>query len=117
MARVVTLKSRLPAIAAELRPRVAQGVKTAAEVVMEDAIRRVDLGPPPEHIIEAIRVRRYEAAGYLVEVPITDEKGFPYPFALEYGSVTAPAYPFLVPALEANEDNAVYLVTGALRGL
>lgn len=117
MGRVVTLESRLPAVAAELRPRVSKAVRVAAEVIAEDAERRVHVGPPPVHIIDSIRVRRYEAAGYLVEVTATDPKGFPYPFVVEFGGADQPAHPFLIPALEANKDNAVYLVTGALRGL
>lgn len=117
MARVVTLKSRLPAIAAELRPKVSAAVRAGAEIVAEDAQQRVAIGPPPVHIFDSIRVRRYEAAGYLVEVTATDPKGFPYPRIVEFGGKSRPANPFLIPALEAQSDNVTYLVTGALRGL
>lgn len=117
MARAVTLKSRLPEIAAELRPKVGKAVKVGAEVVAEDAQGRVNIGPPPVHIFDMIQVKRREAAGYEVQVTATDPKGFPYPFVVEFGSKDQPAHPFLIPALEAQADNVTYLVTGALRGL
>lgn len=113
----VTLQSRLPLVAAELRPRVAKAVKAGAEVIAEDAQRRVEIGPPPVHIFDTIEVVRREAAGYAVQVTATDPRGFPYAFVVEFGGQDRPANPFLLPAVEANEDNVVYLVTGALRGL
>jgi HK97 gp10 family phage protein len=115
--QVVTLKSRLPTIAASLRPRVSAAVKQGAQVVAEDAKTRVDLGPAPEHVRDGIKVVRHEAAGYLVVAEATDPKGVPYPFALEFGSVHAPAYPFLVPALEANAATCEQFVAASLRGL
>lgn len=117
MARVVTLQSRLPLVAAELRPRVAKAVKEGAEVIAEDAQGRVNIGPPPVHIFDSIKVVRREAAGYAVEVTAADPEGFPYPYVVEFGGEDRPAHPFLIPALEANQDNVVFLVTGALRGL
>mgnify|MGYP000876505433 CR=1 FL=1 len=113
----VTLKSRLPAVAAELRPKVGAAVKAAAEVIADDARSRVAIGPPPEHIFDAITVKRQEAAAYTVEVPAYSEKHVAYPFVVEFGGLTQDAHPFLIPAAEANRDNAVYLVTAALRGL
>ena len=113
----VTLKSRLPQVAAELRPRVGKAVKEAAEVIAEDARSRVAIGPPPVHIFDAITVQRREAAGYAVAVPARSEKGVAYPFVVEFGGRTQDPHPFLIPAAEANKDNAVYLVTAALRGL
>lgn len=117
MAARVSLASRLPEVAASLRPRVGKAVKEAAEVIAEDAQGRVNIGPPPVHIFDEIKVRRLEAVGYLVEVTATDPKGFRYPWIVEFGGKERAAHPFLVPALEANEDNAVYLITAALRGL
>lgn len=116
MARV-TLNSRLPAIAAELRPRVGKAVKEGAEVVAEDAQRNVEIGPPPVHIFDHIKVRRDGPAAYRVDVDAKDPKGVPYAFAVEFGRKGAPPHPFLLPALEENQDNVVYLVTAALRGL
>lgn len=121
MARV-TLKSRLPAIAAELRPRVSAAVKATAEAIAVDARARVELGPPPVHVKENIEVIRHEAAGYLVAVTATDPSGVSYPFVLEFGGTrkdgtSIPAYPFLLPATEAHEDTAEQLVAAALRGL
>ena len=122
MARV-TLASRLPAVAASLRPRVAKAVKEGAEVVAEGAQDRVSIGPPTEHIYDNIKVKRHEAAGSLVVVDVADEDGVAYPFVVEFGAAATdeaparPAYPFLIPSLEANSDNVVFLVAGALRGL
>lgn len=117
MAARVTLESRLPAVAASLRPRVGAAVKEAAELVAEAAKRNVEIGPPTEHIYDNIDVEREEAAAYRVAVNVASPKGIAYPFALEFGRKGAPAYPFLIPALESSADNAVYLVTAALRGL
>lgn len=113
----VTLSSRLPTIAAELRPRVSAAVKQAAEVIADDARARVELGPPPDHIKDNINVQRKEAAGYLVVVDVADPKGRPYPYWVEFGSSRAPAYPFLIPAVEANGETAEQLVAASLRGL
>lgn len=117
MAAKVTLRSRLPQVAAELQPRVGHAVKEAAEVIAEDARSRVNIGPPPEHIYDAITVVRQEAAAYAVEVPAYSDKHIAYPFVVEFGGETQQPHPFLIPAAEANTDNAVYLVTAALRGL
>jgi HK97 gp10 family phage protein len=113
----VTLASRLPQIAASLRPRVSAAVKASAELIAADARTRVELGPPPEHIRDNINVVRHEAAGYLVVVDVADPKGVPYPLAVEFGSVNMPPYPFLLPAVEANAGNAERLVAASLRGL
>lgn len=112
-----SLESRLPEVIAELRPRVGRAVKEGAEVIAEDAQRRVDIGPPPVHIFDSIRVVRKSAAQYAVEVTAADPEGFPYPFVVEFGGETQTPHPFLLPATEANADNVAYLVTGALRGL
>ena len=113
----VSLKSRLPEIAAELRPRVGAAVKASAEVVAEDAQSRVVIGPPTEHIYDNIKTVRREAAGYEVQVDATDPKGVEYPWVVEFGGKTQAPHPFLIPALEANKENAIALVTGAVRGV
>ena len=119
----VTLQSRLPEVAAELRPRVGRAVKEGAELIAEAAQDKVNIGPPHVHIFDHIEVIRLEAAGYLVVVDVADEKGVAYPFVVEFGAAETakaparPAYPFLIPAAEENADNVAYLVTGALRGL
>lgn len=113
----VTLKSRLPAIAAELRPRASRAVKAGAEAVAEDARGRVEVGPPPEHIKDHIEVGRHEAAGYYVAATATDEKGVPYAHMHEFGTKYHAPYPFLIPALEAQADHIEHLVAASLQKL
>jgi HK97 gp10 family phage protein len=113
----VTLKSRLPTIAASLRPRVSAAVKRGAELVAEDARERVAVGPAPEHIKDHIEVGRHEAAGYFVAATARDAKGIPYAVMHEFGTSKHPPYPFLIPALEANAENIENLVAASLRGL
>jgi HK97 gp10 family phage protein len=113
----VTLQSRLPKIAASLRPRVSAAVKQGAELVAEDARARVAVGPAPEHIKDHIEVGRHEAAGYYVAATATDDKGRPYAGWHEFGTANHPPYPFLIPALEANAENIENLVAASLRGL
>jgi HK97 gp10 family phage protein len=113
----VTLKSRLPTIAAELRPRVSAAVKKGAEAVAEDARQRVALGPPPTHIKDHIEVGRHEAAGYYVAATARDERGIPYAHMHEFGTVNHAPYPFLIPALEAQAEGIETLVAASLRAL
>lgn len=113
----VTLASRLPTIAASLRPRVSAAVKQGAELVAEDARQRVELGPPPTHIKDHIEIKRHEAAAYYIAVTATDPKGRAYPFVVEFGGEDSAPYPFLIPALESNAQNIENLVAASLRGL
>lgn len=109
-----TLKSRLPEIAAEIRPKVGSAVKWGAERVAEDAADNLDLGPEPIHLAERIHVERRAAAEYAVVAG--DEEAF-YGHIVEHGGVHSAPHPFLVPALEGRRDDFIALVTGALRGL
>jgi HK97 gp10 family phage protein len=111
-----TLTSRLPMIAAELQPRVAAAVKVGAEIVAEAAqvnlaqgghILNDELGP-------AIHVEREGPAEYAV---IAGDDDVFYGHLVENGTTHSPPYPFLVPALEENEDTILALVQGALEGL
>jgi HK97 gp10 family phage protein len=111
-----TLMSRLPEIAAELQPKVSAAVKTGAEIIAEAAdanlvagghLRTDDLG-------QAIHVEHAGPAEY--RVVAGNEKAF-YGHMVENGTSHSPPYPFLVPAVEENEDTVVYLVTAALRDL
>lgn len=92
-------------------------VKATAEGVAEGAQARVELGPAPEHIRDNIKVVRHEAAGYLVVVDVADAKGRPYPYSVEFGSVHAPAYPFLLPAAASMAEPAEQMAAVVLRGL
>lgn len=115
-----TLMNRFPEIIAELRPRVGAAVKTGAEVIAEDAARRVpDPSPQGAGLIASIRVEREDVAEYAVNAG--DNEAF-YAKWVEFGHAArgggeVPAHPFMVPAAEANEENVEALVTAALRGL
>lgn len=109
-----SLKSRLPMIAAELRPRVSEAVKWGCERVAEDAAANVPIGPPEIHLAERIHVERRGPAEYAVVAG--DEEAF-YGHILEFGGVNHSPHPFLIPALEGRKDDFESLVTGVLRGL
>lgn len=115
-----TYKSRFPEIRAALYPKVGAAVKAGAEVIAEDAARRVpDPSPVAEGLIASIRVEREGVAEYAVNAG--DDDAY-YARWVEFGHAArgggeVPAHPFMVPAKEASEDNVVALVTAALRGL
>lgn len=109
-----SLKSRLPEIAAELRPKVAEAVKWGAERIAEDASAKLPYGPPEIHLKERIHVERAGPATY--RVVAGDEEAY-YGHIIEFGSVKMAARPFLVPALEENTADIEAVVTGVLRGL
>lgn len=109
-----TLKSRLPEIAAELRPKVSAAVKWGAERVAEDAAANLPIGPPEIHLAERIHVERRGGAEYAVVAG--DEEAY-YGHIIEHGSSKMAPRPFLVPALEGRKENIEALVTGVLRGL
>lgn len=116
-----TLKSRLPFIAAELRPRVSAAVKAGAELVAERAKARAPDAPPQgEGLVEAIHVERTGAGEY--SVMAGDDDVFWARF-VEFGTqasekhrATAP-HPFLLPAAEESKDEIAGLITVVLRSL
>ncbi len=106
-----TLKSRLPMIAAELRPRVDAAVRAGAELVSTRASEKAPDAPPlGVGLVEAIHVEDGGADGYYV---MTDWKGH----LLEFGTSHSAAQPFLIPALEESQVEVAAGVTAALRGL
>lgn len=108
----VTLKSRLPEVAAELRPRVSAAVRAGAELVSERAAQRApDRTPYGEGLVASIEVERRSPAEYAVQ-----STAF-YARFVEEGTVRHSAQPFLMPALEESVADIEALVTGALRGL
>lgn len=109
-----SLKSRLPMIAAELRPKVSAAVKRGAELVAADARIRVPTGPPEVHLKDHINVRRRDAAEY--EVSAGNEETF-YGHMVEFGTTHSAPRPFLVPALEENRQVIEMLVREALGDL
>lgn len=114
MARV-TLKSRLPEIAAELRPRVSAAVKETAEVVAAEARARVPVDSGD--LKDSITVTRKEAAGYSVNAEAQDDNGLYYGWFQEFGTRYDPPQPFLIPALEANHATAEQFIAASLRSL
>jgi len=111
-----TLKSRLPAIAAELRPKVSAAVKKGAQRVSDDARARVPIGPPEVHLRDHFHVNRIGGAEYEVSVGGGGDEPF-YAHMVENGTTHSAPRPFLIPALEANRDYAVYMVRQALISL
>ena len=110
-----SLKSRLPAIAAELRPRVSAAVSSGVELVVERAASKApDRTPYGEGLVAAIHKERTGPAEYAVLAG--DEDVF-YGHFLEFGTTKTSAQPFLVPALEESKDDIEAIVTAALRGL
>ena len=105
----VTLKSRLPTVAAELRPRVGRAVKATAQDIEEDARQRapVDTGA----LRDSLETSRAGAASYRVGTPLF------YSRFVELGTVHAAAKPFLIPAAEAHTEEAVERVELVLRVL
>lgn len=115
-----TLRSRFPEIVAELRPKVGAAVKQAAEIVAEDAAQRApDRSPLGQGLVASIRVEREDVAEYAVNAGGGAEfyAGFVEFGHAKRGGGEVPPHPFMVPAAEANRDNAAALVTAALRGL
>jgi len=109
-----TLKSRLPEIAEELRPKVSAAIKEGAQLVAAEARVRVPIGPPEVHIKNDIRVTRVGPAEYAVLAG--DDNTF-YGHMIEWGTSHSAPRPFLVPALEANRQTVETLVAAALRTL
>lgn len=110
-----SLKSRLPEIVAELRPRVGAAVKSGAELVSERASAKApDRTPYGAGLVATIQAERRGPAEYAVVAG--DEDVF-YGHFIEFGTTKATAQPFLIPALEESKDDIEAIVTGVLRGL
>lgn len=111
-----TLKSRLPGIAAELQPRVSNAVKDGAEKIAVTAQRNLEAGGHSRtgDLLGAIHVERVGPAEYAV---LAGDKGVFYGHFVEGGTDIAPAYPFLLPALEENRDEVASEVQNVLRTL
>lgn len=110
----VSLKSKFPDIAKELRPKVSRAVKQGAEDVALAAKARVPIDEGD--LKRAIHVERQGAAEYTVVAGSRDEDVF-YGHLVEFGTTHSHAQPFLVPALEATQPVVVGRVAEALREL
>lgn len=107
-----TLKSRLPEIAAELRPRVGNAVRLGAERIKESARDRV-----PVHtgkLRDGIEIDRRGPTEYAV---VAGDRDVFYGHLVEFGTSHSAAHPFLVPAAEQNRQVVERLVIEALRRL
>ena len=109
-----TLKSRLPLIAAELRPKVSAAVKLGAIAISDTAKKRVAVGAPDVHLRDAIHVEREGPAAYSV---IDGDDQAWYGHLVEFGTVHSAPRPFLIPAVEDERDEVVSLVRAALGNL
>lgn len=113
------LKSRIPKIAAELRPRVEEAVKAGAEHVALAAKARVPV--ETGHLRESIHVESTPEGEYVVadarayNNKTGEEEGMHYGRLVEFGSAHGPAQPFLIPALEESRKAIEGLAKSALR--
>lgn len=118
-----TLKSRLPQIAASLRPRVSAGVKVGAGRVAAAAEERAPeleaatSERDPGELRDSIKVVRRAGAAYTVQVTAQDDHGLYWGWFQEFGRVGQAAQPFLVPALEAERDAVTADVAASLHEL
>jgi HK97 gp10 family phage protein len=103
-----TLKSRLPAIAAELRPRVSAAVKEGAEAIAQTAQERAPVATG--ELRDSIEARRHGPAEYGVYA--TWYWLFP-----EFGTQNAPAQPYMLPATEFQKEPIVAGVQAILKTL
>jgi len=98
MPTTVTLRSRLPMIAATLRSRVGEDLRETAEAVAERAAENVNLGPVAPHIADEI-----EVSGGGAEYTVSAGGDVYYAKWIEFGRKNAPPYPFMVPAAEVEQ--------------
>lgn len=115
-----TLESRLPQIAAELRPRVSAAVKAGSELIAARAREIVPVleQPTPDRepgaLRDSIAVRRAGPAAY--RVGAGSSEAF-YARFVELGTEAMEAEPFLIPAAEGEQEQLVAGVAAALRTL
>lgn len=108
----MSLHSRLPEIAAELKPRVNEAVKHGAELIEQGAKARVPV--ETGKLRDAIHTKRVGLAEYAVIAG--DSKAF-YGHMVEHGTTRTPPRPFLLPAAEESRSAVEGLVVAALRRL
>lgn len=111
MARV-TLASRFPEIAAEMRPRISAALRMGAEEIASGARLRVPVNTG--NLRDSIEVKRGGAGQW--KVAAGDQRTF-YAAMVEFGTAHAPAHPYMIPAAEAGKDHVEELVSVVLRQL
>lgn len=109
-----TLESRLPMIAAELRPRIGAAIKAGAEAIADEARARVPVSDTAPHIRDRIASRRTGPAEYRVSAG--DGELF-YGYFLERGTQYIAPQPFLEPALDEERDAIDAGITAILQHL
>jgi HK97 gp10 family phage protein len=121
----VTLKSRLPEISAEMRPRISRAVKEGAEEIADAARRNLEAGGHVDSgdLLNSVHVERAGAGQYRVVADARAEKngklgaGAPYGVFVEFGTSDTSAYPFMIPAADEKSDGIVDAVQVVLRTL
>jgi HK97 gp10 family phage protein len=110
--RLVPLNSRLPQIAAMLRPKLEAIVEDTAERVVEDARNRA-----PVRSGDLRRAIHVEQKDDLTAHVVAGDKDVFYGHMVEYGTSHSAPHPFLIPALEANREDAIRRARRALGGI
>lgn len=106
-----SLKSRIPAILAELPVEVDDAIHEGADAIAEVAQERV---PVDEGTLrDAIHVEKIEG-GYSVVAGNTEAF---YGHIIEHGGVHTPARPFLIPAYESTREALLDGINDALEDL
>lgn len=108
----VTLHSRIPRIAAELRPRVAAATKIGAELIEKEAKSRAPVSTG--RLRDAIHTEFKGDADWNV---VAGNSQVFYGHMVEHGTTRAPAHPFLIPAFEARRNEVLRAIRLALRRL
>ena len=104
-------QSRIPAITAEMVPRLEAATGAGAELIAGRAKQRVPVNTG--RLRDAIHVEADEG-GFAVIAG--DTEAF-YGHIIEHGGAHSAAHPFLIPAAEESKDEVIELVAVALRGL
>jgi HK97 gp10 family phage protein len=107
----VTLKSRIPEIAAEMEARLEATLEAAGELIVKGAKERVPV--ESGRLRDAIHV---ETTAKGVSVVAGSTEAF-YGHMVENGTTHSAPHPFLVPAAEAAKDEIAAEATAALREL
>jgi HK97 gp10 family phage protein len=113
--KATKLYSRLGEIAAELPSRVDAAIVHGAHLVAEDAERRLAPHRLTGELEEQVHVDERQREGvYVIAGDPADPSFAFWGHMLEHGTSHSPPYPFLVPALEANQSEVENLVKAAL---
>lgn len=112
------LRSRLPAIIGSLAVVVDDAVIKGAHLVQADAERRLAPHRRTGELEQQVHVDDQKREGvYVVAGEPTDPSFAFWGHMLEHGTSHSPPYPFLVPALEENEERIKGMVIAAVRSV